>query len=72
MMMRAQGNEEAAAVLQKDLKRERKPPKPAAPKKASLADDPYAGFAEQGNRFERRQGREAKKAKRGKRSKKRT
>ena len=55
-MMREQGNEEAAAVLAKDLKRERKPPKPAE-KPKGLAADPYG---DEGNRFERRQGREAK------------
>lgn len=68
-MLRAQGLEDEAAALERDLKREKKAaaakPKPAEPK--GLAADPFAD--DEGNRFERRQGRAAqrKKKKGGKR-----
>jgi hypothetical protein len=65
-MLRAQGLDEEAAVLDRDLKKQRKPNKPAAEKPKGLAADPYGD--DSGNRFERRQGRAAKrkKSKKGK------
>lgn len=70
-MLRAQGLDEEAAVLDRDLKKERKTAKPKAE-----APKGYAGssFAEDdpGNRFERRQGSTARKKrqKKGKQGKK--
>ena len=73
-MLREQGLEQEAAVLDRDLKVERRREARAEAKKdepKGLAADPYAGFGDEGNRFERRQGREARKAKTEKRRKKR-
>ena len=65
-MMREQGalSDEAAKVLQKDLKREKRGPKNLEGLKGPTfaEDDP-------GNRFERRQGREARKEARKKKGK---
>ena len=67
-MLRAQGLVKEASVLDSDLKRESKPPKPAP-----QGMQPQQGnvFAEDlgGNRFERRQGRAAKRSKGKKRRK---
>ena len=68
-MLRAQGLEQEAAVLDRDLKQQKKANKPAKEKPKGLAADPY-GDADQGNRFERRQGRAAKRAKRKKKKQK--
>ena len=71
-MLRAQGLEDEAEELVKDLKKERraerKKKEPAPDKPKGLAADPY-GVGDTGNRFERRQGRAAKREKRKKRRK---
>ena len=65
-MLRQQGLEEQAAVLESDLVKQQEVDAPMPSKPRGLAADPY-GDMESGNRFERRQGRNAKKAKKGKR-----
>ena len=69
-MMREQGLEAEAAVLEKDLKKERRAAKPKPEQPKGLAADPE-GMSPDANRFERRQGRAAKKAKKSKSKKRR-
>ena len=68
-MMREQGalSDEAAKVLQKDLKREKRGPK----KEPKGLEGPIFAEDDPGNRFERRQGREAAKKARKKKQGKR-
>ena len=69
-MMREQGYEEEAAILQKDLKQERKAPNKKADQPKGLKA-PIFAEDDAGNRFERRQGREAKKQRKEKKKKRR-
>ena len=59
-MLRAQGLDTEAMVLERDAKAQRKAAKPAPEKPKGLANtDPY-GDDDEGNRFQRRQGRAAR------------
>lgn len=65
-MLRAQGLEDEAAALDSEVAAQRKPKKPKAPKKRSMAGDPFDDA--ENNRFARRQGRTAKRKRKRKRA----
>lgn len=76
-MLRAQGLEREAAILDKDLKQEKRKPKVESANKpldilknGFQQPQNYVPEEEEGNRFERRQGRAARKRKKDKRKRK--